>query len=631
MKSSRMNYAILLAICALITVGIAVGVNPCPTPELFFPGDHTYRYYDTDGQYEWYAADSAIVYEIEVYEIAMDTITDTSELGDLYDHNYLDTTFYDGIALYAIYYDDAYYWCSYYWRVRAACDTVAWGDWSDFFMFKVYSKKPHLEYPENGAEYYYYQTIPIGWDFRPSALNFRVQVDNNSDFGSPEIDTVITNQSWTLPAVFSLGTHYWRVSHSLFPTIWSDTNYFRIVEPPITSCPVLYSYDGNDFVEENPLLTACENSNYTKVVTDYYHVKGAVSPQNDNIVFQLKELENEITYLNDIELITVDHPQNTRIGCSVDGQVFVYEESVAPLSAVDQDGRDCLELIKAKDDACLVADQSGYLILTFPRYGGSYLTFKGPIKLPCPYEEKTSSNITTSFNIEIMSENGDWVKMSEVPSRQYSADEYILADIPSDNSSSEIAVRISWEGTLTADVFALDVPSDVTPATQNWPVARYSMLGGNAAKSWAGFGSNDILEMNKGDILEFGFSIDSELPEGVSRDYIIRSVGRYQPDYAVFSHLIPGQFQLYGNRPNPFNPSTIISYDLPQAVSVCLEVYNTLGQHVKTLVDEIQPAGHYDVVWNSTDKNGVSVANGIYLYRLKAGDFSDSRKMILLK
>ncbi|MEW5924619.1 MAG: hypothetical protein AB1746_11585, partial [Candidatus Zixiibacteriota bacterium] len=595
MKSDRLTTAVFLAILILTIGGFALADDPCPPPELFFPGDNTYRYGTGDGQYEWYDVASALYYEIEVYDILLDTMVDTSDLGDLYDYAFLDTTYYDGDSLYVIYYDNVYYWCSYYWRVRSACDSIGWGDWSDFFHFKVYSKKPHLEYPENGAEYYYYQTIPIGWDFRPGETNFRVQVDNNSDFSSLEIDTVITNQSWTLPSGFSLGSHYWRVSH-FYPVIWSDTNYFRIVEAPITSCPVLFSYDGNDFVEENPLLTACENSNYTKVVTDYYHVKGTASPQNDNIIFQLRELENEITYLNNIELITVDHPQGTRVGCSVDGQVFIYEESVAPLAAVDQDGRDCLELIKDKDETCFTADKSGHLILTFPRYGGSYLTFKGPIKLPCPYEEKAASAITTSFNIEIMSENGEWVEMPDVPSRQYMSDEYILADIPSDNSSSEIMVRISWEGGLTADVFSLDVPSDAAPVTQNWPVARYNMLGGSAAKSWPGFGYNEILEMNKGDILEFGFNVESELPEGMSRDYIIKSVGRYQPDYSVFTHLIPGQFQLYSNRPNPFNPSTIVSYDLPQAVSVRLEVYNTLGQHVKTLVNETQTAGHYDVV-----------------------------------
>jgi len=94
---------------------------------------------------------------------------------------------------------------------------------------------------------------------------------------------------------------------------------------------------------------------------------------------------------------------------------------------------------------------------------------------------------------------------------------------------------------------------------------------------------------------------------------------------------VPTQFMLYPNRPNPFNPSTTINYDLAENSAVVLEIYNILGERVNTLVDSYQPAGRYEIVWNGRDVNGRNVASGIYLYRLRAGSFIATKKMSLIK
>ena len=94
---------------------------------------------------------------------------------------------------------------------------------------------------------------------------------------------------------------------------------------------------------------------------------------------------------------------------------------------------------------------------------------------------------------------------------------------------------------------------------------------------------------------------------------------------------LPGDYVLSQNYPNPFNPTTRISYRVPTRSEVTLRVYDILGREVTTLVNEIQSAGTYSVVWDGTDAEGRRTASGIYLYRLTAGDFSRTRKMILLK
>ncbi len=95
----------------------------------------------------------------------------------------------------------------------------------------------------------------------------------------------------------------------------------------------------------------------------------------------------------------------------------------------------------------------------------------------------------------------------------------------------------------------------------------------------------------------------------------------------------PREFALHQNFPNPFNPDTTIKYDLAESADVTLQIYNVLGQVVRTLVaSEAQNAGRYQIRWNGMDDRGVSVSSGIYFYQISAdGMFSDVRKLMLLK
>ncbi len=95
--------------------------------------------------------------------------------------------------------------------------------------------------------------------------------------------------------------------------------------------------------------------------------------------------------------------------------------------------------------------------------------------------------------------------------------------------------------------------------------------------------------------------------------------------------LVPEKFELQQNYPNPFNPSTIIEYSIPKASNVNISVYNNLGQLVKTLISETEEEGFYSAVWDGTNQNGVKLASGMYIYKISANNFVESKKMILLK
>lgn len=94
---------------------------------------------------------------------------------------------------------------------------------------------------------------------------------------------------------------------------------------------------------------------------------------------------------------------------------------------------------------------------------------------------------------------------------------------------------------------------------------------------------------------------------------------------------LPQKFDLSQNVPNPFNPNTAITFAVPRPSQVRIDVFNVMGQRVRTLADEYSKAGYKRVEWDGTDANGNSVASGVYLYRMTAGDFSETKKMLLLK
>lgn len=112
---------------------------------------------------------------------------------------------------------------------------------------------------------------------------------------------------------------------------------------------------------------------------------------------------------------------------------------------------------------------------------------------------------------------------------------------------------------------------------------------------------------------------------------LISEMKKSEKDFATGKIAVPQEFSLSQNYPNPFNPETEISYALPRDCQVKLTIYNIAGQKVRTLVDEHQVAGHKTIYWNGKDDKGNEVASGIYLYRIKAGNFSQSRKMMLVK
>jgi len=144
------------------------------------------------------------------------------------------------------------------------------------------------------------------------------------------------------------------------------------------------------------------------------------------------------------------------------------------------------------------------------------------------------------------------------------------------------------------------------------------------------------------DIVKLPFISKGLIPAGDARQvrivkaFVSTGAARNIPVEGVGGPIIPNQFELYQNRPNPFNPSTTIDFYLNGSDNygnehVTLEVFNLLGEVVKTLLDDDLPPGQHSVVWEGDDQYGQRMASGVYLYRLRVGGESQTKKMMLLK
>ncbi len=134
-----------------------------------------------------------------------------------------------------------------------------------------------------------------------------------------------------------------------------------------------------------------------------------------------------------------------------------------------------------------------------------------------------------------------------------------------------------------------------------------------------------IGDVQSGDVITL--TISGELSDGTpfeGQDCMVIVGGQSSPQAA-------SSIEVMNSYPNPFNPTTTIAYSVSQAGPVALEIYNVLGEKVRTLVDQYQTAGNYEVTWDSRNNHGEAVSSGIYFYHLRAGDLNETKKMVLMK
>lgn len=189
---------------------------------------------------------------------------------------------------------------------------------------------------------------------------------------------------------------------------------------------------------------------------------------------------------------------------------------------------------------------------------------------------------------------------------------------------------VPYSNWSTIDVSSLNLNSDqsftvafrynATSATEN-RIMSTTYPGSSPYHSWTYDGENNNW-----------FYYTNQTEDSV-RIYLIRAfvkIGTVGNEEEIIE-IAPREYSLAQNYPNPFNPSTTIKFAAPQNGNVAIEIFNIVGQKIRTLVDNYYAAGSHEAVWNGLNDNGEKVSSGIYLYRINAGSYIETKKMTLLK
>ena len=139
------------------------------------------------------------------------------------------------------------------------------------------------------------------------------------------------------------------------------------------------------------------------------------------------------------------------------------------------------------------------------------------------------------------------------------------------------------------------------------------------------------LEILKTDYPDYELTLIAQFDVGEPVEWKLPKRFSPPPSMPVVATELPKSYALGANYPNPFNSSTVIPYELPEAAQVKLTIYDILGREVAALVDVPVVAGYQRAVWDGKDRSGNLVANGVYIYSIQANRFTQSRKLLLLK
>ena len=246
-----------------------------------------------------------------------------------------------------------------------------------------------------------------------------------------------------------------------------------------------------------------------------------------------------------------------------------------------------------------------------------------------------SSNVwfgTSSYRVFRSTNGGTSWSSSPVPfqnsvSVTFSNNLYGLAGSDSGMTARTTDGGVTWNAVSVGgagSVFGLSAVGDDFFAAEGSTVYRSTDLG----SSWASSFTGSIGALNH---LNFVGSGASLLGYAVSGSGTIAAFAGTATGAVEKNNPIPSSFVLAQNYPNPFNPQTRIEFALPKAAHVSLTIFNSVGEEVATLVDNVMSAGTHDVDWNGKNRFSASVASGVYFYRVVAGEFVQTKKMLLVK
>jgi subtilisin family serine protease len=512
-------------------------------------------------------------------------------------------------------------------------------------------RSPVLLSPANGAT-----GVPVpatvAWDYVIGASTYRLQIDDNSDFSSPVLDVSGLTGTNHYASLNTWTTYYWRVNATspYGTSAWSSVWSFTTGDPLPPSCPFVFTWNGEEFVEDNNILPqSLDPENAGVDVLDVYRLMKPPVARDGKYLMQIREDAEDYSRFDNFTLIAVDHPTAIEVAMKDEGTVIPYIKPFNLHRARYRD-RDVLRELIAFDSLVVNTRPGDIVDFGFKRFSGG-----AGIKADFgdPFGEANSSTgaedeggieaggsgedqVTDAIGRPLLfSFNGGQTSMTQTQGA-YFRHNPSLVYIPF-TLFDTTNVQLAWSSSVNLDYLNLAMKVSARVATRELPLQKaIHNVAGDVTEQLASL-DGLYAELAQGQSIELTFTART-VPAGMKRTFFLVSTGRYEhlqgspgnqlsqvsssPSFAG----VPTEYQLHQNHPNPFNPTTVIRFDLPIDGHVTLEVYDVLGRQVLTLLDDHRLAGYHQTVF---DARGLS--SGTYFYRLQAGDYVSVKKLLLLR
>jgi hypothetical protein len=417
---------------------------------------------------------------------------------------------------------------------------------------------------------------------------------------------------------------------------------------PDPECPTLYVQTDQGYEIDNNILSASEDlEQQPGFLHDIYLLQQSPKvDENGYVHVQLREDEHQTTTFDELKLTAAFVDENRAVGISDQGVIFYPVPIKTPVSVHDGSETDVLAELTSKDGESFVSDGPGELLINFGKVGKSGLSASALLEngpgpgFPPPEKnmEKVVPNVDVMggniLRIDVKDNSGEWVNVGIAPPRKLPSFNYFdLGDrvVPGE----DLWMRLRWDHAYDLDHLAFYEFDDAGIERQEFkPAAVTHSSLGDIRDALLAEKDEVTTTLRPGEMISLSFGPIPKAPAGKTTKYVFSCTGRYTiAEYSLTADpiLTPDSTGLDQNTPNPFNEATTIFYSLGEDGPVTLEIFNILGQRVTMIVDEFQTAGRHRISWDGRDQRGKHIGSGIYFYRLATGQFSQSKKMILMK
>lgn len=452
----------------------------------------------------------------------------------------------------------------------------------------------------------------------------------------------------TWPAPAPEGAEYFVVFRALDPSggVAHRVVRIRVLGGGGGGCPFADTRTASGWQEENSVLG---RSLVGSFALDPYRLKLTPDASDGRVRLRLRENEQEYTTLDEVRLVAVDHAPDVSAYAVAD-RMFLGTR-VPAYRVTTSGGRDITASVSGAVGYYWGSPGDTLLVqMTAPRAGGTFGATgtedggggEGVLggfpkeeqvarpALPMNANAVDASVLASSgILIEVPNGSGGWRALTHYYPRQY-PDETVV------DSLGLGPCRLIFLGRHRLHLIGryIRAASPAAPEALDLLTAHHSRL--MDAKGAVSRSGGTATVLIPGDTLTLEFATTAA-PAGQVRDYFLLSTGVYSATaplaqgYGSSSETAPRptRFALAQNQPNPFERLTTIRFDLPREATVRLEVFDLQGRRITVLADGSLPAGYHTVDWDRRDVHGTPARPGVYLYRLTAGDFRETRKLLL--